>query len=81
VLRPPEGEKQMNAYDIATLNDIAKRIQKGWVIRRDEIEMLLRMAYAEAEKEAANTNTKPATTVVTAAGGYPYGYPRAGVTP
>ncbi len=49
----------MNAtYDIATLNDIAKRLDRGWVIRRDEMEMLLRMAYAEAEKERANT--KPA---------------------
>ncbi len=31
-------------YDSKTLADIQMRIAKGWVIRRDEMAMLLRMA-------------------------------------
>lgn len=31
-------------YDAATLDDIAMRLKKGWVIRADETRMLIHMA-------------------------------------
>ena len=46
------------SYDIATLNDIQKRLNKGWVIRKDEMQTLINMAHAHLRSQQA-VNVKP----------------------
>ena len=46
------------SYDIATLNDIQKRLNRGWVIRKDEMQTLINMAHAHLRSKGA-VNAKP----------------------
>ncbi len=46
-------------YDHATLADIQKRLEKGWVIRKDETATLIKMA-SELLRWREGANAKPA---------------------
>ena len=55
-------------YDSATLDDIATRLTKGWKIRVDEMETLLRMARELVDMKQG-ANAKPQSPTI------PLGYP------
>ncbi len=48
-------------YDSKTLADIQMRIAKGWVIRRDEMAMLLKMAQELVSVREGGKPADPAT--------------------